>query len=134
MSAYRLAVILLVTYPLVATAQNTCDNQTFNSHADKIACEIKQTYAKFKDVNKAFDQLMYVNAQFEQITGTASNLFTSRLGENQEQWRSWVKNNCSLEGDVSMGTAGSDIEQQCLQDAADARIKELHHMAELLPH
>jgi hypothetical protein len=117
----------------LATAQSTCDTET-NSHSDQIACEIKQSQQRSQDVDHAFADLMATNTRFNHLPGTKSDLFTKWLTSDQAQWRAFTAQDCSLQGEVSLGTAASDIEQQCLQDAYAHRIEVLRQMANILPH
>ncbi|MBD8898995.1 lysozyme inhibitor LprI family protein [Rhodanobacter sp. DHG33] len=127
-------VILLwgVTASGLVSAQQVCDSQSFNSHADQIACEVKQTQLKSLEVKRVFDDVMAANARFGKAPGTAPNLFTVRLRDDQKQWRAWVAEDCKLQGDLTMGTAGADVEQDCLQDAYSRRIKVLQQMIQTL--
>lgn len=129
----RLFFLLWVTaFNSTVFAQQACDNQSFNSHSDQIACEIRQTHLKSLDVDRVFDEVMAANARFESRPGTAPNLFTVELAADQKHWRDWVAEDCRLQGEVTMGTAASDIEQQCLQDAYSQRIKVLRQIIQML--
>nr|WP_225561540.1 lysozyme inhibitor LprI family protein [Rhodanobacter sp. DHB23] len=130
----RYAVILLwgITASGPVSAQQVCDSQNFNSHAAQIDCEIKQTQLKSLEVKRVFDAVMAANARFEKIPGTAPNLFTASLRDDQKQWRAWVAEDCRLQGELTMGTAGADVEQDCLQDAYSQRIKVLQQMIQTL--
>ena len=75
---------------------------------------------------------MAANARFEKIPGTAPNLFTKTLRYDQKQWSVWVAEDCKLQGAVTMGTGGADIEQGCLQDAYSQRIKVLQQIIQAL--
>jgi len=130
----RSFVLLLVGVAVsgMACAQQACESENFNSHGDQIACEIRQTHLKSLEVDRVFDNVMAANTRFEKNPGTAPNLFTGRLAVDQQQWRAWVAQDCKLQGDVTMGTAGSDVEQQCLQDAYSQRIEILQQMIRAL--
>jgi uncharacterized protein YecT (DUF1311 family) len=123
--------LLSIAFNNIAFGQ-TCDSQNFNSHSDKVACEIKQTNLKSLDVDKVFDEVMVANAKFESMPGTRPNLFTVQLATDQKAWREWIAEDCRLQGEVSMGTAASDIEQECLQDAYSQRIKVLRQIIQML--
>jgi uncharacterized protein YecT (DUF1311 family) len=116
----------------LAIARPTCDSKGFNSHSDQIACEIRQSQQRSQEVDRAFADLMSANDHFNRIPGTKPNIFTEWLKSDQVQWRAFTSKDCELQGEVTMGTAGSDVVQQCLQEAYTQRIQVLHQMAQLL--
>jgi uncharacterized protein YecT (DUF1311 family) len=115
----------------LAAAKSPCDSNQFNSHIDQMACEIRLSQQRLRDVDRAFAELMKANGRFIH-NGGMPNLFTDDLKSNQAEWRAFTSKDCALQGAVSMGTAASNIEQQCLQDAYAHRIRALHQMASLL--
>lgn len=60
------------------------------------------------------------------------NQFTTWIGQTQQQWAAWVTTERRLEGAVTMGTAGADVEETCLQDAYASRIRALDDMTRYL--
>jgi hypothetical protein len=121
-----------VAFCETAAAAAACDSQDFNSHSDQTACEIQQNQRISQDVDRAFDHLMAANDRFNRIPGTKRDLFTAWLKSDQARWRAFTTQDCALQGGVTMGTAGSDVEQQCLQDAYRLRIAVLRQMAQTL--
>jgi len=130
--AIRPWVFITTIFGIHAYAHASCNSQNFNSHADQIACEIRQTKLTSIEVDRTFEKVMAANQRFEKNPGTARGLFTHALTSDQSDWRVWITEDCKLQGDVSMGTAGSDIEQACLQNAYLQRIKTLQHIATTL--
>lgn len=127
-----LVVLLILTASGSAFAGQGCDAADFDSHAEQIACEIRLTQSKSHEVNVALDHLKAANERFEKIPGTKSGLFTSRIDDDQRQWSAWMAEDCRLQGDATMGTAGAEVEQQCLQEGYSERVKVLNHLAQTL--
>jgi uncharacterized protein YecT (DUF1311 family) len=115
-----------------AMAQGPCSGDGPNGHAGQIACEIKISQRISAEVDRTFADLMKANDRFNKIPGTKPNLFTDWLKSDQAAWRNFTTKDCELQGEVTMGTAGADIEQACLKDAYEKRIQVLHQMADYL--
>lgn len=127
-----LVVLLCLAASDAALASEGCDAANFDSHAQQIACEIHQTQAKSHEVDVALANVKAANARFEKIPGTRPGLFTSRIDDDQKLWSAWIAEDCQLQGEVSMGTAGAEVEQQCLQEGYSRRVQMLNQLAKTL--
>lgn len=131
---FREVLIGLLAFTAIdaAFAGQGCNEATFTSHAEQIACEIHQTQFVSREVDAAFANVKVANARFEKIPGTKPGLFTSWIDDDQKQWRAWIAEDCRLQGEVTMGTAGADVTQECLQDGYLQRIRSLNQLARTL--
>lgn len=127
-----LIVLLALTVSDVAFANQGCSGTAFGSHAEQIACEMRQTQAELREVDAALDNVKAANARSEKISGIKPELFTGQIDDDQKLWRLWIEKDCRLQGGVTMGTAGADVEQQCLQEGYARRVHELNQIARTL--
>lgn len=127
-----LVVLLILAASDSVFASQECDAANFDGHAQQIACEIRQTQSKSHEVDVALANVKAANVRFEKIPGTKPGLFTSRIDDDQRLWNAWIAENCRLQGDATMGTAGADVEQQCLQEGYSQRIQMLNQLAQTL--
>lgn len=116
----------------VAFASQGCPRATFDSHAEQIACEVRQTQSALREMDAALDKVKTANARFEKSSGIKPELFTREIDDDQKLWRLWIEKDCRLQGEVTMGTAGADVIQQCLQEGYARRVQVLSQIARTL--
>lgn len=113
-----------------ASAKDTC-YETSKSHVDESNCEWAIANRTHREMMEKLRDLLIKSSSLKTQSGEV--IFNDRIETDQNQWEKWAKSHCSLEGDITMGTAAITDEPLCRQRLDLERAKTLETMTQQLP-
>ena len=116
-----------------------CDGST----AEESACALADANTAEAAMRKSYGRAIaaakaMLDSEMIDPSTSVHHDFRGDIREDQRRWLSWVEHECRLEGNFTMGSAGSVVEPKCKGRLAIERTKMLDDLAAqlegLVPH
>ena len=117
-------ICLTMVAPEVRARPSSCDDASVST-VERSACLAKIADQRVLAMRRSLAALETLVTKGSVDSRTA---FRGRIARSQADWDAWMKEECALEGDIVMGSAGAILDPQCRIRLVTERIREIDEM------